>query len=672
MRSTPPRSALLAAAALALGSFALYRFTAAPDLGLVDSAELALAAATGGVPHPPGFPLFRLVGGAFAAMPFADPVRMLNLMSAFFVALTVGAVALSTERMLALAPSGSGATGTDAADRTGEGRRVAAAFAAGVAFATAWNPWVWSAVTEVYALNVFLVAAAWTCAWCGVAALPPGRTDVPPVAWRWITASALLASLTLANHHATGVLAFPVLLAMLAWVRPAIFRTKRFWITSILCVGASLSLYLTLFGAAERDTALDWGGIDSWRMLVRHVVGQQYSLQVGSSGAEAMRVAGVFLRTLLRGVGYAPALLVGAALVAGLRRPRPKGGRARDEARRAALVWIAPLLLIACNLALSSMYVAGPEDRMAYDLPATVAWCLLAGVGAWALLGVSRLPVAASLAATAAAAGVITTLNVRDHFDACDLRKEHTARLFVEEALRDVGEGGVVITAEWNLYAPYLYMRHIEGFRPDVRMIDVLMMRRFWYMDYLERTYPDLLAESRDTFEPLREQIDRFDRGEPYDAENIQRIYDAAILHWIRIGRESGGAYLDGSVMDHPQERNWILGTQSVPGGLLIRCVDGTAPMEVPPLSPYDAANLAYLRSRITARAVERDVSDLPERHHPYYRVWRAYQSAVEASLLVGARDGREAFEARVAAYGAWFPDIERSAVHALGMGGGG
>ncbi|MBZ0266600.1 hypothetical protein K8I85_00455, partial [bacterium] len=263
-------------------------------------------------------------------------------------------------------------------------------------------------------------------------------------------------------------------------------------------------------------------------------------------------------------------------------------------------------------------------------------------------------------------------LNVRDHYDACDLHDEHTARLFVEEALRDVGEGGVVITAEWNLYAPYLYMRHVEGYRTDVRMIDVLMMRRFWYMDYLERTYPELLAASRGTFDPLREEITRFDLGEPYDAATIQSIYDAAILAWIELGIASGGgAFLDGSVTDHPQERNWIRAVPSVPGGLLIRCLGADAPVEVPPLAPYDAANLAYLRSRITARTVEHDVSDLPERHHPYYRVWRAYQSAVEASLLVAARTGREEFAARVAAYGEWFPDIERSAAHALGMGGG-
>jgi Protein O-mannosyl-transferase TMEM260-like len=666
MRSMPPRSALLAAAALSVGAFALYRFTAAPDLCLVDSAELALAATTGGVPHPPGFPLFRLVGGLFAAMPFADPIRMLNLMSAFFVALTCGAVVLSAERMLAIA----GGAGTAATD---EAHRTAAAFVAGVAFATAWNPWVWSGVTEVYALNVFLTAAAWACAWCGVAALPLARREeVPPVAWRWITAASLLASLTLANHHATGVLAFPVLLGMLAWTRPALFRTRRFWITSVACVVASLSLYLTLFPAARRDVALDWGGIDSWRFLLRHVAGQQYALQMGSTGDEAMRVAGVFFRTLFHGVGIAPALLVLVALVAAARLPRPKGGRARDEARRAALAWLAPLLLIALNLALSSMYVAGPEDRMAYDLPATVAWCLLAGVGAWALLRAARLPVVPSLLAAAAAAGIVVTLDIRDHFDACDLRDEHTARRFVEEALRDVGEGGVVITAEWNLYAPYLYMRHVEGFRTDVHVIDVLMMRRFWYMDYLERTYPDLLAASRDAFDPLREQITRFDLGESYDATHIQQLYDAAIRKWIEVGISSGGgSFLEGSVTDHPQERSWIAATPSVPAGLLIRCLGGTDPVEVPPLAPYDAGNLAYLRSRITTRAVERDVSDLPERHHPYYRVWRAYQSAVEASLLVGARTGREEFEARVSAYGQWFPEVERSAVHALGMGGG-
>ena len=97
----PSPGALRVALVLSAAAFGLYLFTAAPDLGLVDSAELALTCATGGVPHPPGVPLYRLLGGLFANLPVSTPARALNLMSAFFAALAVGATFLAAERLLA-------------------------------------------------------------------------------------------------------------------------------------------------------------------------------------------------------------------------------------------------------------------------------------------------------------------------------------------------------------------------------------------------------------------------------------------------------------------------------------------------------------------------------------------------------------------------------------------
>lgn len=655
MSTVPPRPALLAVASSALVALALYVFTAAPDLTLVDSGELALAAATGGVAHPPGFPLFLLVGRLFSALPFATPARWLNLMSAFFVAGACGAVLLSVERMLSLLPAGD----------SGPRRRIAAACVAAVAFGTGWNPWVWSAVTEVYALNLFLVAAAWACAWGGVAAWSE-RAGNSPVAWRWFTAAAVLAALPLANHHATGGPLLPVLLGMVAWAAPRALRTRRFWITAIAAVAGSLSLYLYLFVASRNDSALNWGHITSWSLLWRHVTGAQYSLQVGSSEEEATRVARLFFTTLVTGVGWIPAALVGIGIGVGVRTMR--AGRSASTARPAkrprragALVLLAPLALIALNLALSTFYVVGPEDRMAYDLPATVAWCLLAGAGAWALLGARRWPrtvVALGLAV------LVGGLNVAHHFGACQLRHEGTARRFVQETLRDVPPGSVLFSAEWNFYAPYLYVRTREHFRPDVRVIDVLMMRRFWYMDYLVRAYPELIAATREPFDAFRSEITRFDLGQPYDATTIQQKYDRLIGAWISFGLEHTAAFADGACYEHPQEQGWLRSHYTVPDGLLVRFLENGAPVDQAALEPFDATNLRYLRSRITARSVERDLSDLPERNHPYYRVWQAYESAVEASLLVAARSGPDAVSARAAAYRAWFPEVDRALAH--------
>lgn len=79
---------------LALASFlipfTLYISTLASTYVLVDSSEFALCVNFWGVCHPPGFPLYTLVGKIFVAIfPFGSLIYKVNLLSAIFGALSV-------------------------------------------------------------------------------------------------------------------------------------------------------------------------------------------------------------------------------------------------------------------------------------------------------------------------------------------------------------------------------------------------------------------------------------------------------------------------------------------------------------------------------------------------------------------------------------------------------
>ena len=225
MEAIPPRPVKIAAVLAFTASGALYSWTAAPDLGLVDSAELALAAATGGIAHPPGVPLFLLVGRVFAAVPLAEPVRMLNLMSAFFVAAAVAGVLVVTERVLTLLRGGT------------PWRRLAAAQVAAAAFATAWNPWEWSSVTEVYALNLAFSAGLLLLA----AQIALRRTGEPPPLHigRRMALFGLLLGLGLGNHLTLLAVALPALV----WIGSAIGwrRVVSPWAAAGLILGLAAS-----------------------------------------------------------------------------------------------------------------------------------------------------------------------------------------------------------------------------------------------------------------------------------------------------------------------------------------------------------------------------------------------------------------------------------------------
>ena len=134
--SDPAASAILQIALPAL-SFLIYYLTLSPGVFGFDSAELATGVFTWGIIHPPGYPLYLILGKIFSFLPFGDLAYRLNLMSAFFAALTT----LVNYRIIKLLV---------------KDNIVAVAGACIFAFSNYF--WQMAVVAEVYTLHVFLLS----------------------------------------------------------------------------------------------------------------------------------------------------------------------------------------------------------------------------------------------------------------------------------------------------------------------------------------------------------------------------------------------------------------------------------------------------------------------------------------------------------------------------------
>ncbi len=153
---------LLAFAVTAVGAFLVYFFTLAPTVTLEYSGSLAVAADRLGVPSPPGYPLWTMLGWLFCRLlGFAryhghpNPAWALGVMSAFFGACACGLAALLVARMVR--------------DSTAEDRGRAAGFAACVAGVTAglvlaFSNTIWSesVIVERGTLKMLLQTGALT------------------------------------------------------------------------------------------------------------------------------------------------------------------------------------------------------------------------------------------------------------------------------------------------------------------------------------------------------------------------------------------------------------------------------------------------------------------------------------------------------------------------------
>jgi Protein of unknown function (DUF2723) len=95
------RPSYLAASVSALVVFILYLLTLAPTTAMWDTSEYIAAAYTLGLPHPPGNPLFVLIGRVFGELPIAPSVAMrINILAAFCSAVSAAMWWLITERVL--------------------------------------------------------------------------------------------------------------------------------------------------------------------------------------------------------------------------------------------------------------------------------------------------------------------------------------------------------------------------------------------------------------------------------------------------------------------------------------------------------------------------------------------------------------------------------------------
>ena len=140
-------------ALVAVVSFALFAFTVCPTIPFGDGPELIAAADSLGVAHPPGYPLYTMLGWLALRLPFGEPALRMNLMSALFGALTCAAVTWLVGR---LQPS-----------------RVAATVA-GLGLAASSTFWAVATVTEVYTLHLLLM----TLLLCAAALVGTGGSPI--------------------------------------------------------------------------------------------------------------------------------------------------------------------------------------------------------------------------------------------------------------------------------------------------------------------------------------------------------------------------------------------------------------------------------------------------------------------------------------------------------------
>jgi hypothetical protein len=520
MADAPDRAGISAGATRAIGAAVtlaaaggLYVATLAPTVTFVDSGELIVAAHGWGVAHPPGFPLYVLAAHAATWLPFGNVAQRVHLASALFAALAAAVVFLCTWsvvsqwRVKSSRPStrrrgpkgGGGSTREDSSP-------LIAACTAALLFAGSRTVWAYATIAEVYTLNILLIALI-------LFFLLRWRVQQPSDKDGSLYAAALMFGLGLAVHHVTVALTLPAWAALVYRTAGPRFFRSRGLLLAALCALTGLLVYAYLPLAAGRDPVLDWGDPRTLQRLWWHVSGRQYqsyfSFSPSAMGGEVVDFARRALREL--GPWWCPAALV-LSLV---------GLQSLWQRDRPLLLTFT--LIVAFNLAYSLSYVIA-EDKDAYQLPTFLVLALAAGCGAARIAASARVHRQPVMAAALLLVPAIAWLS---NWPFNDRSRFFLARDYADNVLQVIEPGGMLLTLDWQVYSPLLYMRHIEATRRDVVAIDINLMRRSWYVRYLRRQYPEVMEQVRAASDAFLEDLEAWEQDAARFARNpalTQRI----------------------------------------------------------------------------------------------------------------------------------------------------
>jgi Protein of unknown function (DUF2723) len=577
----------------------------APGVLYADAGELLTAVASKGVAHPPGFPLYLLFGGFWldaARALGAAPASSLNAFSAVCAGIAAAGAAWGTSILL---------VSLRAQAEPLERRLLAAC--AGLLVGFGPTLFDFSLGIEVYAFHMALVSFSVAFA---IAALCAGGD---PGAVRATALSGLFAGGALAVHHATIAVILPGL-AVLLWRRePGRSRARRVGLFTCALVPGLLA-YAILPLRAPRWAALNWGNPSNAFRFWVHISARDYQVNIESSPAVIAEHAMRFLeayRDEFSLVGFALALLGAAAFW-----------------KRGRLAVAGLVTIILGDIAFAVRYEIA-EDQAAYYLPTFLATSVLAVLGMAGVLerlktpGWRRGAMAAAFAGTLAFTGHNVLLRAGR---ARDGRAPETAA----NALASLPDGALAFTPEWNLYSPVMAAQDVDGKRPDALVLDVLLLRRGWYLDAFARRHAERAEEVKAELTGYRTRLADWEEGRPYDGNVLTNLFEAFTKKLVTEAWRRGAAVV---WFSRPMLEHLPPGAGLVPSGIGYRVVSRMpeTPIEDAPVR-FDTALAPDLPVDETFELKIRPMYALVRAQRAHYEGTFQRYDAARASIAVARR----------------------------------
>jgi len=422
----------LLAGVIAAAMFVLYAATSPRSISLEDDSMFVLSSYFLGIEHPPGYPLFTLIGHVFTFLPFGSVAYRVHLASALFGALTC-ALAWLCARVLI------------------PGRLPALVVALGLGVSPVF--WSQAVIAEVYTLNTFFFLGLVLMALHACPANGPQRAALLP----WM---ALVFGLSLSNHWPLMLLVAPAFVVLLWPLRVELAR--RFGTLAFL-VMLGLLPYVWLIRRSWQPLPISFDGPLETLPEVWYFISRAGYAGIDHSSAATWLDRIKFFEyqagQVLLQFAFAGALIAAAGFAVQWR------SLGRRVAAFLTIAFFMPSfgLLVLLGFDYDSIH---KHVFHVYPLPAYTVVALWMGLGfAWLL---TRYPASARLARAAAAALVALIAAVGAHWNLFD--DDSWGARYAQALLETLPRNAIVFGQGEADLGSLAYFLMIENQRPDLTL----------------------------------------------------------------------------------------------------------------------------------------------------------------------------------------------------------
>lgn len=487
-------------------TISLYIYTLTPTISTGDSPELTASAFTLGVAHPPGYPLFSLLGKEISLIPLGSSVAYrINIFSAICGAITVLLIYLSSIEVRGLLAQQS--------DSPVNSFTSLAAFTGSLTFAFSPIFWSQSVVSEVYTLNtafftgLLYLSLKWTVEvqWSS----EPRTGSNTTKASRYLYIISFLWGLGLGNHHT--LIAFVPVFALFAIIhlksQATITRTKESGTDSLRFIQLipliarqlsftalffilGLSVYLYLPVRSAQNPFIDWGNTENLSGFADVFLRKQFGIGSRNYAIErALSQTGYYL-VLLR------EQFTIAGLVAGIT------GFLFISRRRPVLSLFTLALFLIHGITTILVLNPVPEDLYSMDvmiIPSLIIFSIWITIGlifiyssitTLFIKGLTRGTEKIIFLLLAPISLLLPLTTIYTNFDENNQRNNSFSHDYANDVFDSLKSNAVIfVEADISLF-PLWYMQYVEGKRQDVAVLDVDMLMLPWFKKQLKEKYP--------------------------------------------------------------------------------------------------------------------------------------------------------------------------------------